>query len=104
MDQGPHFQAWVHLIGVSNHSGERKRMWRVCQFLLDFLFQDTDKSPFPWTKDTDLQKKLVEAYRLSIQRGLTPSDALAVATAVGAMKRGSLWAPDIAERARPASR
>jgi hypothetical protein len=78
-------------------------MWRICQFVLDLLFQDTDKAPFHGIKDTDLQSKLVEAYRLSIQRGLTPSDALAVATALGAIKKGSLWAPDLAERARAAS-
>ena len=52
-----------YLIRVSNF-GERKRMWRICQFVLDLLFQDTDKTPFPWTKDTDLQRKVVEAYRL----------------------------------------
>jgi hypothetical protein len=91
-----------YIIRVSNF-GERKRMWRICQFVLDSLFQDTDKAPFPWTKDTDLQGKVVEAYRLSIQRGLTPSDALAVATALGAVNKGSLWAPDLAERARPTS-
>ena len=91
-----------YLIRVSNF-GERKRMWRICQFVLDLLFQDTDKTPFPWTKDTDLQRKVVEAYRLSIQKGLTPSNALAVPTALGAVNKGSLWAPDLAERARPAS-
>jgi hypothetical protein len=94
-------QLW-YPIRVSNF-GERKRMWRICQFILDLLFQDADKAPFHWTKDTDLQRKLVEAYRVSIQRGLPPSDALAVATALGAVKKGSLWAPDLAERARPAS-
>jgi hypothetical protein len=91
-----------YLICVSDF-GERKRMWRICQFVLGLLFQDTDKAPFHSAKETDLQRKLVEAYRLSIRRGLTPSDALAVATALGAMKKGSLWAPDLAERARPAS-
>ncbi len=78
-------------------------MWRIGQFVLDLLFRDTDKAPFPWTKDTDLQRKLVEAYRLSIRRGLTPSDALAVATAFGAISKGSLWAPELAKRARPVS-
>jgi hypothetical protein len=77
-------------------------MWRIGQFVLDSLFRDTDKAPFPWTKDIDLQRKLVEAYRLSIQRGLTPSDALAVATALGTVNKSSLWAPELAKRARPA--
>jgi hypothetical protein len=47
-----------YLIRVSKF-GERKRMWRICQFVLDLLFRDTDKMPFHWTKDTDLQRKLV---------------------------------------------
>ncbi len=83
--------------------GERKRMWRIGQFVLDTLFRDADKAPFPWTADTNLQEKLVEAYRLSIRRGLTPSDALAVAMALGSVNKGSLWEPEVAKRARPTS-
>ena len=79
-------------------------MWRIGQLVLESLLRDTNKAPFPWTQDTDLQRQLVKAYRLSIQRGLTPRDALAVAAALGEANKGSLWAPDLAKRAvRPVS-
>ena len=79
-------------------------MWRIGQLVLKSLFRDTNKAPIPWTQDEDLQGQLVKAYRLSIQRGLTPRDALAVAAALGEVNKGSLWAPDLAKRAvRPVS-
>jgi len=78
-------------------------MWRIGQSVLDSLFRDTNEVRFPWTKDSNLQRQLVEAYRISVQRGLTPRDALAVATALGTLNKGSLLAPDLAKRARPVS-
>jgi len=78
-------------------------MWRIGQLVLDSLFRETNEAPFPWTKDSNLQRQLVEAYRISIQRGLTPRDALAVATALGTVSKGSLWAPDLGKRVRPVS-
>lgn len=78
-------------------------MWRISQLVLDLLFRETNEVPFPWTRDSDLQRQLVEAYRISIQRGLTPRDALAVATALGTVNKASLLAPDLAKRARPVS-
>jgi hypothetical protein len=78
-------------------------MWRIGQLVLESLFRDTNEAPFPSIKDSDLQRKLIEAYRISIQRGLRPSDALAVAAALGNDNKGSLWAPDLAKRARPVS-
>ena len=76
-------------------------MWRIGQLVLDSLFRDSNEAPSRWTKDQDLQNKLVKAYRISIRRGLPPRDALAVAAAFGKESRGSLWAPDLAKRARP---
>ena len=78
-------------------------MWRIGQLVLDSLFRDTNKVSFPWAKDSNLQRQLVEAYRISIQKGLTPRDALAVATALGTVNKGSLLAPALAKRARPVS-
>jgi hypothetical protein len=78
-------------------------MWRIGQLVLDSLFRETNEAPFPWTKDSNLQRQLIEAYRVSIQRGLTPRDALAVAMALGTVNKGSLLAPDLAKRARPVS-
>ena len=75
-------------------------MWRIGQLVLDSLFRDTNKVSFPWTKESNLQGQLVEAYRISVQKGLTPRDALAVATALGTVNKGSLWAPDLAKQAR----
>jgi hypothetical protein len=78
-------------------------MWRIGQLVLDSLFRETNEAPFPWTKDSNLQRQFIEAYRVSIQRGLTPRDALAVAMALGTVNKGSLLAPDLAKRARPVS-
>ena len=79
-------------------------MWRIAQLVLDSLFRETNDASSPWAKDSQLQRQLIKAYKIGIQRGLTPSDALAVAAAFGKVNKGSLWAPDLAKRAvRPVS-
>lgn len=73
-------------------------MWRIGQFVLDSLFRETDQANFLSKKDANLQKQALEAYRISIKRGLTPRDALVVASACCKADKSSLWAPDLAKR------
>jgi hypothetical protein len=65
-------------------SKERTKMTlRVSRTLVDFLLRDTKDNHNHEGEADPLQQEILEAYRIAIRRGLTPSDALAVAVACG---------------------
>jgi hypothetical protein len=55
--------------------------WRVSRTLIDFLIRDTDKDHNHEGDIDPFQREVLETYRIATRRGLTPSDALAVAIA-----------------------
>ncbi len=71
---------------------------RVGQVVLGSLFGDTNKLQHPANEADKLECQLVEAYYMGIRRGLTPSDALAVAAALANPDKRSLWSPELAKR------
>jgi hypothetical protein len=63
-------------------SKERTKMtWRVSRTLIDFLLKDTEGEHNPGGEIDPFQQEVIETYRIAMRRGLTPSDALAVAIA-----------------------
>jgi hypothetical protein len=65
--------------------------WRVSRTIIDFLSRDTKKLHNLRDEPDHLQKHIIETYHIALRRGLTPSDALAVAVAYGTRKNGPLW-------------
>jgi hypothetical protein len=74
-------------------------MWRVGQKVLGSLSRNNARDGYHWPGAGDLEKKIIELFHMGIRRGLTPHDALVVATALQNENRGSLWDPELAKRA-----
>lgn len=73
-------------------------MWRVGQKLLGSLSGDTNEVHNPWAEGDDLESQIIKVYDMGIRRGLTASDALAVAMAFQSANSGGVWAPELAKR------